>query len=78
VRPDRLRECLDALDWRTANLAAMAGVSPVTARRWQSGRLPVPAQVGAAIEAMAKAAVLLSAKQPATPGHHPRWNRDHG
>jgi hypothetical protein len=43
----------------------MAGVSPVTARRWQSGKLPVPAQVGAAIEAMARAAVLLSAKHPA-------------
>jgi hypothetical protein len=41
----------------------MAQVSPVTARRWQSGKLPVPAQVGAAIEAMAKATVLLSAKR---------------
>jgi hypothetical protein len=60
---DRLRECLDALGWRTAKLAAMAGVSPVTARRWQSGKLPVPAQVAAAIEAMADAAALLSAKR---------------
>jgi hypothetical protein len=76
MTPDRLRECLEALGWRTANLAAMASVSPVTARRWQSGKLPVPAQAGAAIEAMAKAAVLLSAKQPAAPCHQPRWNRE--
>jgi hypothetical protein len=32
---DRLRECLGALNWSTSALAAMAQVSPVTARRWQ-------------------------------------------
>jgi hypothetical protein len=63
VTPQRLRECLGTLDWRTANLAAMAHVSPVTARRWQSGKLQVPAQVATAIEAMVNAVVLLSAKQ---------------
>jgi hypothetical protein len=63
MTPERLRECLGVLDWRTGNLAAMAHVSPVTARRWQSGKLPVPAQVAAAIEAMVNAVVLLSAKQ---------------
>jgi hypothetical protein len=60
---DRLRQCLGALDWRTADLASMAKVSPVSARRWQSGKLAIPAQVAAAIEAMVHAAAQLSAKQ---------------
>jgi hypothetical protein len=60
MTPDRLRACLDALNWRTAELAAMTHVSPVTARRWQAGTRPVPAQVAAAIEAMADAVVRLS------------------
>jgi hypothetical protein len=40
----------------------MAQVSPVTARRWQAGKRPVPEQVGSAIEAMARAVAQLSAK----------------
>jgi hypothetical protein len=40
----------------------MTHVSPVTARRWQSGKRPVPAQVAAAIEAMTDAVVRLSSK----------------
>ena len=59
---DRLRKCLDTLDWRTGDLARMAQVSHVTARRWQSGKLPIPAQVAAAIGAMAHPAVQLAAK----------------
>ena len=51
MTPDRLRQCLGALNWSTAALAAMAQVSPVTARRWQAGKRPIPEQVGAAIEA---------------------------
>jgi hypothetical protein len=35
---DRLRQCLEALGWRTADLASMTKVSPVSARRWQSGK----------------------------------------
>jgi hypothetical protein len=62
MTPDRLREFLDMLNWRTGDLAAMAHVSPVTARRWQSGKRPIPAQVAAAIAAMASAAVQLAAK----------------
>ena len=62
MTPDRLRECLGALNWSTAALAAMAHVSPVTARRWQAGKRPVPEQVAAAVEAMAHAAEQLSAK----------------
>jgi hypothetical protein len=50
------------LNWRTGDLAAMAHVSPVTVRRWRSGKLPIPAQVAAAIEAMANAAVMLPVK----------------
>jgi hypothetical protein len=62
MTPDRLHEFLDLLNWRTGDLAAMAHVSPVTARRGQSGKRPIPAQVVAAIEAMASAAVQLAAK----------------
>jgi hypothetical protein len=51
------------LDWRTADLAVMAKVSPVTARRWQSGKLAVAPQVAAAIEAMVNAAAQLAVKQ---------------
>jgi hypothetical protein len=48
MTPDRLRECLGALNWSTAALAAMAQVSPVTARRRQAGKRPISEQVGAA------------------------------
>ena len=67
MTPDRLRECLGALNWSTAALAAMAQVSPVTARRWQAGKRPVPEQVEAAIEAMARAVEQLSAKLSDSP-----------
>jgi hypothetical protein len=53
--------------WSTAALAAMAQVSPVTARRWQAGKRPIPEQVGAAIEAMARAVEQLSAKLSDSP-----------
>ena len=33
MTPERLRECLGVLNWSTAALAAMAQISPVTARR---------------------------------------------
>lgn len=62
MTPDRLRECLRALNWSTAALAATARVSSVTARRWQAGKRPIPEQVGAAIEAMVRAVEQLSAK----------------
>ena len=61
MTPNRLRECLVRLNWSTAALAARAQVSPVTARRWQAGKRPIP-EVGAAIEATARAVEQLSAK----------------
>ena len=67
MTPDRLRECLGALNWSTAALAAMAQVSPVTARRWQAGKRSVPEQVGTAIEAMARAVEQLSDKPSDSP-----------
>ena len=67
MTPDRLRECLGALNWSTAALAAMAQVSPVTARRWQAGKRPVPKQVGSAIEAMARAVAQLCARRSDLP-----------
>ena len=67
MTPDRLRECLGALTWSTAALALRAEVSPVTARRWQAGKRPIPEQVGAAIEAMARAVEQLSDKPSDSP-----------
>jgi hypothetical protein len=64
---DRRRECLGALNWSTAALATMAQVSPVTARRWQAGKRPLPEQVGAAIEATVHAMERLSAKRSDLP-----------
>jgi transcriptional regulator with XRE-family HTH domain len=59
MTPERLRECLGALNWSTAALAAMAQVSPVTARRWLNGRREIPITVGAAMEATVAAAAAL-------------------
>jgi transcriptional regulator with XRE-family HTH domain len=67
MTPDRLRECLGALNWSTAALATMAQVSPVTARRWQAGKRSVPERVGTAIEAMARAVEQLSDKPSDSP-----------
>jgi transcriptional regulator with XRE-family HTH domain len=52
MTPERLRECLAALNWSTAALAAMAQISPVTARRWLNGQREIPSKVAAAMETM--------------------------
>ena len=62
MKPDCLRECLNVLGWRTLDLAAMAKVSPVTARRWVSGKLALPVPVAELLEAMARAAAILATK----------------
>jgi transcriptional regulator with XRE-family HTH domain len=59
MTPERLRECLAALNWSTAALAAMAQISPVTARRWLNGQREVPSKVAAAMETMVAAATAL-------------------
>ena len=65
MTPERCRECLGTLNWSTAALAAMAHVSPVTARRWLSGKLPIPADIARVIEQMAALAETLA--------HKPSW-----
>jgi ribosome-binding protein aMBF1 (putative translation factor) len=62
MTPDRLRNYLDALAWSTTNLAERAAVSPVTARRWRSGRVPIPDEVARVIEQMAALAATLARK----------------
>ena len=64
MTPDRLRECLGALNWSTAALAATAQVSPVTARRWLNGQRGIPSKVAAAMEAMVTAAAALCSSRP--------------
>jgi transcriptional regulator with XRE-family HTH domain len=62
MTPTSLRECLDQLGWSTSELAARADVSPVTARRWLSGKLPIPDSVASIIGAMSALAEGLAQK----------------
>jgi transcriptional regulator with XRE-family HTH domain len=55
-----LRECLDRLGWSTIDLAERAAVSPVTVRRWLSGKVPVPANIVRTLEQMAALAEPLT------------------
>ena len=66
MTPERLRECLGALNWSTAAFAATAQVSPVTARRWMNGQREIPAKVAAAMEAMAAAVAALCSDRQQT------------
>jgi len=66
MTPERLRECLAALNWSTAALAAMAQISPVTARRWLNGQREIPSKVAAAMETMVAAATALCSGGPQT------------
>lgn len=60
MTPACLRECLDRLGWSTADLAIRADVSPVTARRWLSGRLAIPTDLARTVGTMAKLAEGLA------------------
>jgi hypothetical protein len=62
MTPDRLRECLGALNWSTAVLAVTAQVSSVTARRWLNRKVQIPPGVGHVIEQMAVLAETLAHK----------------
>jgi len=46
-------------------LAAMAQISPVTARRWLNGQREIPSKVAAAMETMLAAATALCSGGPA-------------
>jgi hypothetical protein len=59
---DQLHECLAKLGWSTTNLAERAAVSPVTARRWLNGKVPIPNDVARIVEQMATLAEALSRK----------------
>jgi hypothetical protein len=62
MTPSGLRECLDRLGWSSTELAARADVSPVTARRWLSGKLAIPDHVAHTIGTMAELAAALARK----------------
>jgi helix-turn-helix protein len=66
MTPERLRECLGVLNWSIAALAAMAQISPVTARRWLNGQRDIPSKVVAAMEAMVTAAAAFCSSEPQT------------
>lgn len=46
MSPDRLRTILDALGWSPRGLADRLGINPLLARRWASGRVAIPLNVG--------------------------------
>jgi transcriptional regulator with XRE-family HTH domain len=68
MAPARFRECLDQIGWSTIDLAERAAVSPVTARRWLNGKVPIPDAVAHVIEQMAALAETLA--------HKPAENRE--
>ena len=57
-----LRECINQFGWSTTDLAERAVVSPVTARRWLSGKAPIPPDVARIVEQMAALAETLAHK----------------
>jgi hypothetical protein len=63
MTPDRFRECLDRLGWSSTELATHADVSPVTARRWLSGKLTIPDHVAHTIGKMAELAAALARRE---------------
>ncbi len=68
MTPACLRECLQRLGWSTADLATRASVSPVTARRWLSGRLAIPDDVARIVGTLTKLAEMgLPIELPALP-----------
>ncbi len=68
MTPACLRECLAQLGWSTADLAARADVSRVTARRWLSGRQAIPNDVARVVSVLTKIAGMgLPIELPAPP-----------
>jgi len=62
MTPNQLHNCLDQLGWSTMHIAEQAAVSPVTARRWLNGKVPIPPDMARIIEQMAALAATLSRK----------------
>lgn len=63
MTPDRLRECLAALDWTQRSLARLLDVDERQVRRWAAGA-SVPAPVAAWLDRLA----AYHTKHP-PPGH---------
>jgi ribosome-binding protein aMBF1 (putative translation factor) len=55
MTPTRLRECLDLIGWSQRALADTLGLHETRVRRWATGRYPVPDNVAAWLERLAKA-----------------------
>ncbi len=53
MTPDRLRECLAALDWTQRGLARLLGQDERQVRRWATGEYPVPSPVAAWLDRLA-------------------------
>jgi hypothetical protein len=54
MRPERLRECLDALGWSVRYVAELTARDPRQIRRWISGRVTVPWEIAEWIESRAR------------------------
>ena len=54
MTPTRLREALAALHWSQRGLAAILDIDERQVRRWAAGAYPMPAQIAAWLEGMAR------------------------
>jgi transcriptional regulator with XRE-family HTH domain len=55
MRPERLRECLDALGWSARHLAALTCRQNTTVRRWLRGAA-IPPEIAEWLESRVRAA----------------------
>lgn len=55
MTPDRLRQCLEALDWSQTGLSVYLGMSSATTvKRWATGQQTIPHHVAAWLETLAQ------------------------
>ncbi|MBV1834972.1 helix-turn-helix domain-containing protein [Novacetimonas pomaceti] len=58
MTPTRLRECLALLRWSQRGLADVLDTHQTTVRRWATGAQPIPENVAAWLERLAKVHAL--------------------
>lgn len=54
MTPERLEDCLDAMRWPSATLAAAFDCRPSTVEAWLNGEKEIPAKVAAWVETLAQ------------------------
>lgn len=54
MTPTRFHECLDAIGWSQRALAKRLGIHDTRPRRWASGWYPIPSNIAAWLETVAR------------------------